>query len=227
MSVAVSPDGERVASAGADGAVRLWRSSDLTPLAATATQRASVNDVTFTPSGELVTAGNDGVVRFWRTDGSPTGHVLVADPAGDALRSVAVSPDGATLAAATADGVRLFDVANGKERGPLNSQPAEPLDVVFSPDGQWFVSVSRDGRVALWDTATRAGLGPRFSYHQGAVWHAAITQGSVVVTAGEDGTVRSLDVLDIGKACALGAGALDDRALEQYLSGAKPIGCRR
>jgi len=153
-------------------------------------------------------------------------RALVADPAGDVVRSVAVSPDGTKLAVAAANVVTLFDLATAQALSPLNGQPPDPLDVAFSPDGQWFVSVSGEGRVNLWDTATRLSLGPHFAYHGDAVWHAVVTSASVVVTASKDGTVRSLDVLDFADACTLGAGALDPSARDSYLGGTSPIACR-
>ena len=224
--IAVSPDRKIVASSGADGVVHMWRSSDLGALASTSRQPGAVNDIAFTPAGDVVAADNDGTVRFWRTDGAERRPPLVADPDGDVIRSVAVSPNGKTLVVATASVVTLFDLPTGKPLSPLNSQPPSPLDVAFSPDGQWFVSVSREGRVDLWDTAARVSLGPQFAYHDAAVWHTAITAASVVVTASQDGTVRTLDVLDFRDACTLGAGAFDPTARDSYLGGADTIACR-
>ena len=224
--VAVSPDRKILASSGADGVVRTWRSADLGALATTPRQSGPVKDIAFDPSGDVVAAGNDGMVRFWRVDGTEQRPALIADPDGDVISSVAVSPDGKTLVVATASVVTLFDLTTGAVLSPLNSQPPSPLDVAFSPDGQWFVSVSREGRVDLWDTAARVSLGPQFAYHHAAVWHTAVTAGSVVVTASEDGTVRTLDVLDFRDACTLGAGAFDPTARDSYLGGANPIACR-
>ena len=82
------------------------------------------------------------------------------------------------------------------------------------------------GTVALWNTATGESIGPRFQYHSDAVWRVAVTSDSLVITASEDGSVRSLDVLDVGRACEFGGGSLDRRARERYLGGRTPLGCR-
>ena len=79
--------------------------------------------------------------------------------------------------------------------------------------------------MTLWNTATGQSIGPRFQYHSDAVWQTAVA-GDVVVSASEDGTVRRLDVLDVDRACELGAGALDPRAREHYLGDREPLGCR-
>lgn len=225
-SVAVSRDGRTIASADGRGIVRVWRAEDLDPIAATKEGQRGVNDLTFTPSGEIVAAGNDGTVAFWTENASVARDALVVDREGDSVRSTAVSPDGKLLVVALANGVKLWDLTTGDQRAPLNGQPAAPLDVEFSPDGEWIASTSNDGTVALWDSGTGEDLGTRFSYHDEAVWHAAITADSAFVTASVDGSVRSLDVLDWKLACKLGAGALDRRNRENYLGGARPVGCR-
>jgi len=86
-SVAVSRDGRTIASADSRGIVRVWRAEDMGPLAATKPRPGGVNDLTFTPSGEIVAAGNDGTVAFWTKDASAARDALVVDREGDSVRS--------------------------------------------------------------------------------------------------------------------------------------------
>jgi hypothetical protein len=79
--------------------------------------------------------------------------------------------------------------------------------------------------VTLWNAASGQAIGARFAYHTDAVWRVAITPASVVVTASEDGRLATLDVLDLHRACELGAGALDARARARYLGERRPVGC--
>ena len=90
-SIAVSRDGGTIASADSRGIVRIWSADDLGDIAATKARPGGVNDVTFTPSGEIVAAGNDGMVSFWTTDGERARDALVVDPEGDSVRSTAVT----------------------------------------------------------------------------------------------------------------------------------------
>jgi WD40 repeat protein len=180
----------------------------------------------FSGRSEVVAAYGDGRVRFWRRDGSEMRDALQVDSDGDAVFSVAVSPDRSLLAAAGAtDGVTLWNIETGERRRELNGQPPAPLDVAFTSLGDALVSSNREGIITLWNSATGQAIGPRYDYHDGEVWRLAVTPRSVVVTAGGDGTLATLDVLSLDRACDLGAGSLDRRARERYLGDREPIGC--
>ena len=68
--------------------------------------------------------------------------------------SVAFSPDGKTLAAASYDmTVKVWDVATAK-RSTLSGHTHAVYSVSFSPDGKTLASASGDKTVRLWDLAT-------------------------------------------------------------------------
>lgn len=74
-----------------------------------------------------------------------------------AVRSVAVSPDGLTLASASDDrSVLLWDVPSATVRARLAGHSADVMCVVFSPDGTQLASASRDKSVLLWDARSGA-----------------------------------------------------------------------
>jgi WD40 repeat protein len=75
------------------------------------------------------------------------------------LYTVAISPDGKTLAAGGLDKVvRLWDLATGKVRHELTGHQQPDVftlyTLAFSPDGTLLASGDREGTIKLWDVAT-------------------------------------------------------------------------
>ncbi|MFF5076483.1 hypothetical protein ACFY36_05495 [Actinoplanes sp. NPDC000266] len=69
---------------------------------------------------------------------------------------VAVSPDSATVALPTDDGVRLIRVDGLAVRGSVGAQPVRVTRIAWSPDGRTLATGTdtNDGLIYLWDSAT-------------------------------------------------------------------------
>src|SRR5262249_60646477 len=68
---------------------------------------------------------------------------------------VSFSADGALLATAADNEVRLLEAATGKERFRMHEENKSRVDsLAFSPDGKTLVSASTDSAVQLWDANT-------------------------------------------------------------------------
>ena len=132
-SVAFSPDGQIMASGSADKTVRLWRVADGSLLRTLEGHTDGVQSVTFSPDGAILATGSfDHTVRLWRVaDGRPL-HIL--ERPGD-VSSMAISPDGQTLASASGGAVWLWRVSDGVSLGILQPVPSYENVLAFSPDG--------------------------------------------------------------------------------------------
>jgi WD40 repeat protein len=111
--VAFSPNGKLLASADADGTVRLWNLANGQAVASLpADIGVGVTAVAFSPNGNLLaTADADGTVGLWDP---ATGQAVASLPAdiGVAVTAVAFSPDGNLLATADADGtVQIWNMS--------------------------------------------------------------------------------------------------------------------
>src|SRR5262245_27701307 len=95
----------------------------------------------------------DGTVRVWdlelgvqRPPLKPKGQAQLAVP----------SPDGRTVAAASPDGVTLYDLGTRQALGDLKGQKAAVLAAAFTPDGKLLATAGADGSVTLWTVDKRA-----------------------------------------------------------------------
>lgn len=170
----------------------------------------------FTPDGAAVvyTEGPKVVVaavdtgRPEMTFNIPPGHMLSAP--------VAVSPDGASVAAMVDNGgsfaterwVTIWDRATGQERAAMTGHEQPLVSLEYLPDGQTLVSASWDGTIRFWDIRRQAERlridsrpGRNIFTHppkEGGlvpVMAAALSaDGSVLAAADYDGTVRVWDV---------------------------------
>jgi WD40 repeat protein len=157
-AVAVRPDGQAIASAGADGSVFLWDLATSRRLREFANwpegqfrPTAAVRRLAFSRDGRfLAAASEEGVVRVWEVDGGEVAHEF--RQGGPAL-AVAFSPDGKTLACGAADGTTLWDLAADRcLPAPLafQGQPCRGLAYDFT-GGRLVTGGHADRRPRFWD----------------------------------------------------------------------------
>lgn len=192
-SVAWSPDGDLIASAGRkDVGVRVWRASDGSLVRTLPSDPVWAN-VAFSPDGRTLAAGDRGVIKLWQVD---EGHMLRAIEENTVFH-VAFSPDGATLATAAMDRkVRLWRVADGAPLHTLLGHTGSVYSVAFAPDGQQVASASADRTVKLWNVADGT-LVQTLPEHGEAVTDVAFSpDGRILASASGDNLVRLWRVRD-------------------------------
>jgi WD40 repeat protein len=159
LTLGFAPDGQTLASGGADQTVRLWE-------VATGKERRTlrhpgpVGCAVYSPDGRTLVTGSapavardekaPGQLRLW--DAATGKELAVLTGHTDAILCAAYSPDGKILASGSADGgIKLWNAAP-KEVASFEGHTRAVHGMAFSPDGKTLASASSDGTIRFWDT---------------------------------------------------------------------------
>ncbi|MFN6529774.1 serine/threonine-protein kinase [Nostoc sp. ChiSLP03a] len=113
----------------------------------------------------------------------------------NSVLSVAISPDGKTIASSGDDGtIKLWNLATGKLIASLNGHFQQVNVVVISPDGKLLVSASDDNTIKIWNLATRKQIRTLIG-HSDSVHALAISADSeTLVSASDDNMIKIWDL---------------------------------
>ena len=185
-NLAISPDGAAVALSGC-GAFGTGTLSCTAPLVAlwspatgeiashaedafADTELVCVNDIAFTTdggtlamaggrSGDALASGCDkSWAELWDVS-SLTRQAHINSEQDPGFFSLAISPDGGTIALGAEDTINLWAPSSGGIKDPpMIGHHAEVADLAFSPDGQTLFSAGQDQRIGAWDLRLPGGI---------------------------------------------------------------------
>lgn len=157
----------------------------------------SVNDVSFSPQGELIASGSsDTTVRLWKPDGTllNTPKPMKHD---DEVWSVNFSPSGDVIASSSKDKTVKLWKKDGTLIATLIGHEKDVNAVRFSPDGNTIASASSDNTIRLWKVNVSSS--PKIlreqpqilREHTERIWDVCFSpNGQLIASASDDGKIK-------------------------------------
>lgn len=187
-SVAISPNGQFLASGYEDKTIRLWNLETGEIISTLMGHSQSVKSVAFSPNGTILATGSDDqTVKLW--DWKNDQEIYTLSGHSHAVKSVAFSPDGQVLASGSWDKtIKLWNIQTGVAEKTLTGHRLQVSAVAFSPTGHILGSASCDRTVRLWDLTS--GTSTPLYGHAWAVFAIAFSpDGKTLATGSDDNTI--------------------------------------
>jgi WD40 repeat protein len=195
-SIAISPDGQMLASGTQDRTVSLWNLKTGKQTFTFFGQAGEVHAVAISPDGQMLVAGGfDNKITSWQLKTKTLFRTFsyLTSPYSHSgfVSSLAFSRDRKILASASGDKtIRLWGGYRGEIKRTLNGHSDTVWSVAISPDGQTLVSGSADKTIRLWSISdsqqTRILTG-----HSAWVTSVAISpDGKTLASGSTDGTIN-------------------------------------
>lgn len=191
-TVAWSPNGQRLASAGADNTVQVWNAADGSYVYTYSGYDATIRSVAWSPDGQRLVSGSedkDQTEMVWNVTNGSNAYIYRGYT--DGVNGVAWSPNGQRIASANRSGtVAVWNVVDGSDVYIYRGHTSGVNAVAWSPDGQRIASGGRDATVQIMH-ATDASDVTLYHGHAGDVYAVAWSpDGQHIASGSYDRTVQ-------------------------------------
>ncbi|KAG0699362.1 hypothetical protein DFH29DRAFT_1002055 [Suillus ampliporus] len=196
LSLAVSRDGQIIASGDASGVVIAWHGETGEPLTQPIkAHSAQIFSLDFSPEGTVLTTGSaDGTMKLWNTKTwKPQGNPIQFSNWDCWVYCVRYSPSGELLAIATTTNIQIYDSGTRELVAMFKGQTSVNMSLAWTPDGKCLLSGGNptDPTIREWDASTWAQVGDPWTGHTDHIRSIAIhPAGTHVPSASDDNHVR-------------------------------------
>ena len=155
--VAFSLDGRMLAGGGYDGSIKLWDVASGALIGTMGGQTDLIDSVAVSPDGRTVAAcgSRDKAITLWNIASGRPRRIPIPSVNGEGENAIAFGRDGRSIAFASINAVKVWDLAAEREVYNLTGHSGPVRAVVFSPDARILASASPgDYKVKLWDSGT-------------------------------------------------------------------------
>lgn len=152
LAVAISSDGQTIASGLADGNIKLWNKNTGKELRNLAGHSSTIDSLAISADGQILASGSrDKTVKIWNIQNGQLLNTLTETPG--SVVSVAISPDGQMVAGGSVEDkvIRIWNLRSGKLLHSLSGHSYPIWSIAFCSDSQTLVSSSTDKTVKIWD----------------------------------------------------------------------------
>ncbi|MCX7990630.1 MAG: WD40 repeat domain-containing protein [Proteobacteria bacterium] len=192
LSVAISPNGRFVASAGRDNVIKIWDIYTKDEIETLYGHSDWVGSVVFSPDGKYILSGGwDNIIRLWDFE---TGIEVKKFDNMEGTTCVSFSPDGRYFLSTGYGSLKIWNIAENRIEKILEGHQGFVQSARFSKDGRFVVSGGFDGMVKLWDIFSEKEL-HTFIGHINFVHSVDFSpDGKKIISSGYDKTVKVWDL---------------------------------
>ena len=152
VSLAFSADAKALMAGCWKGSIKLWQFDGPAEAATFPGHSRWVVGLALLSGGQTLISAET-AIRFWDVRTRHENALKISPRAGD-YSCLALSPDGRRFAAGASDGrITIWDIASHQEVATLSGHKEGVMQLAFTPDGDYLVSVSKD-QLRVWQAAS-------------------------------------------------------------------------